>query len=101
MLLAAAIFQVLFATVVWQQREGGAFGVTLMWLADVSLVAWVVLVAFEEFFEPTASRRWKQVVRCDRTIVADAKHPNRASRGSNVEPPPRVNVPRQRTTAGD
>jgi hypothetical protein len=101
MLLAAGLLQVLFATVAWQQRETGEFGVTLLWLAGVSLVAWVIWVAFDEFVEPTASRRWKRVVRSDHVNVPDATNRARGSRRSNVEPPPRADVPSERTTTGD
>jgi hypothetical protein len=100
MLLAAAFLQVVFATVFWQQREGATFGITLFWLAGVSLVAWMVWVAVEDIIQPTASRRWTRLVRSERVSLRGVEHPA-TRRGAYVEPPPRVAQPRERTTTGE
>ena len=91
----------LFATVAWQQREGGTFQYTLFWLAGVSFVGWLMWVALEEFVDPTASRRWKRVVRSDRVSVPDPTRPMRSRRKRYVEPPPRIVPPEEHTTQGD
>lgn len=101
MLLAAALVQALFATVAWQQREGGTFEVTVLWLAGVSFILWLMWVALEEFFDPTTSQRWKRVVRSDRVSPPGVTQCKPRGRAGHVEPPPRIVPPGQHTTQGD
>jgi hypothetical protein len=86
LLLAAAVIQVLVATAVRCQQEGGEVSVLLYSLGCAAFFMWLVWVSFEEVFSATASRRWKRIVRADRISVPAETGLGHIERGP--EPPP-------------
>jgi hypothetical protein len=91
MLLAVALLQAVLATVIWLQKESGPFGLLPVWLAGLSMVAWLVWVSFEEFLQLSTSQRWQRVMKAKRVHLPAATYATRGKRRNPVEPPPIVN----------
>jgi hypothetical protein len=100
LLLAAAVIQVLVATAVRCQQQGGEAAVLLYALGCAVFFMWLVWVSFEEVFSATASRRWKRIVRADRISVPAESGLGHIQRGPEPPPLPRDLVARQAAVDG-
>ncbi len=83
LLLLAAVLQIAFAVVAWNQEEGKPLAAVFFSLACVAFFAWTIGAAFEGCVSPTTSRRWKRHIGEHRIAVPDDGGPT---------PPPRRDI---------